>query len=313
MDSEKWKVDSGKRILPYALIAFLSISSLSSFAVRAQLPTDDSIFAAKIKQAKAEKIDTLPIGERVAAMGKLFLGTPYVAHTLDEDATKEELVINLRGFDCVTFYENMVAFARIIKKYTNPTMENLRDELKHLRYRDGKIDGFHSRLNYTIDYLYDACHKEILCDATYTVGGKYLNHDSREINFMTAHRSLYKQLANNDAEFSAMQTVESKILARKGFDYILKDDVSAVDFKIQTGDIVGITTNIEGLDCSHTGIAIRMQDGRIHFMHASSLMGKVIISEESLDEYLTHSSHQTGIIIARPLNVVIGNFKPAFD
>ncbi len=294
-----------------AVTSFLLLLSYSAFCQVSHV--DDSIFAAKIKQAKAEKIDTLPIGESVAAMGKLFLGTPYVAHTLDSGATKEQLVVNLRGFDCVTFYENMLAFARIIKKYPNPTMGNFRDELKHLRYRDGRIDGFHSRLNYTIDYFYDACHKEILCDVTRFVGGKYVTHDNREINFMTGHRSLYKQLANNDAEFSAMQKVESKILARKDFDYILKDDVPAVDFKIQTGDIVGITTNIEGLDCSHTGIAVRMQDGRIHFMHASSLMGKVIISEESLDEYMMHSNHQTGILIGRPQNVVIGNFKPTYD
>ena len=84
------------------LFVFLTVSSFLSLNSYGQTPTDDSIFAAKIKQAKAEKIDTLPIGERVAAMGKLFLGTPYVAGTLDVDTSKEQLVVNLRGFDCVT-------------------------------------------------------------------------------------------------------------------------------------------------------------------------------------------------------------------
>jgi cell wall-associated NlpC family hydrolase len=123
-ESGEWRTESEKHILKNVLFAVLSIASLWSFDSRAQTLSDDSIFAAKIKQAKAARIDTLPIGERVAAMGKLFLGTPYVAHTLDSDATKEKLVVDLRGFDCVTFYENMLAFARIIKKYPNPTMEN---------------------------------------------------------------------------------------------------------------------------------------------------------------------------------------------
>lgn len=182
VDSGQWMVDSRKRILRNALFLLLFILSFGSFTVHAQTHADDSIFALRIKQAKAEKIDTLPIGERIAAMGKLFLGTPYVAHTLDSDATKEHLVIDLRGFDCVTFYENMLAFARILKEYPNPTIKNLRNELTFLRYRNGDIDGFHSRLNYTIDYFYDNEKKfAVLRDVTRKIGGPYLKLDDREI------------------------------------------------------------------------------------------------------------------------------------
>jgi Protein of unknown function (DUF1460) len=306
--SGKWLTDSVKRILKSALYAVLFMTSLLSFNSNAQTLSDDSIFVAKIKQAKAERIDTLPIGERVAAMGKLFLGTPYVAHTLDSDATKEQVVVDLRGFDCVTFYENMLAFARIIKKYPSPTMENLREELRLLRYRDGKIDGFHSRLNYTIDYFRNNEKKDVLANVTDGIGTWpkgvwYLNHDIRTINFMTSHRSSYKQLAKSDVEYKAMLEVEKNINAWRGFDYIPKEDIAKMESNIGAGNIIGITTNIAGLDCSHTGIAIRMPDGRIYFMHASSLMGKVIISDDPLADYLTHSSHQTGIIVARPQDV----------
>jgi hypothetical protein len=294
-------MDKGGRFafgIAATLLLFISSSAYCQVS-----HADDSIFAAKIKQAKVAGIDKLPIGDRVAAMGKLFLGTPYVSHTLDSDATKEQLVVNLRGLDCVTFYENMLALARIIKEYPNPTIEMLKVELEYLRYRDGQIDGFHSRLNYTIDYFYNNDLKKVLRDVTYADGGKFVKYDDREINFMTAHRSLYKQLVASDAEYNAMLHNEKAIHARKDFYYIPKSDVVAVESKIETGDILGITTNLAGLDCSHTGIAIRMSDGRIHFMHASSLMGKVIISEESLAEYLTHSNHQTGVIVSRPIEV----------
>jgi Protein of unknown function (DUF1460) len=295
--SGKWITGRSIRFAFGIAAAFLLFISSSAYCQVSHV--DDSIFAAKIKQAKAEKIDTLPIGERIAAMGNLFLGTPYVAHTLDADPSKEQLVIDLRGFDCVTFYENTLAFARILK-FSHPTMQDLKDMITYIRYCDGKMDGFHSRLNYTIDYFYNNEQKRVISNITRDVGGQFVKYDDREIHFMTTHRSLYKQLAASDSEYAAMLGIEGQIHARKDFYYIPKSDVSKIESNILTGDILGITTNIPDLDCSHTGIAIKMGDGRIHFMHASSLTGKVIISDEPLAEYLTHSSHQTGIIIARP-------------
>ena len=247
--------------------------------------------------------DTLPIGKRIAAIGMLFVGTQYVASTLDTGAGPEHLIVNLTGFDCVTFYENSLALARIIREYPHPTIPDFERELTFLRYRNGGIAGFHSRLNYTIDYFYNNAKKGVFHVVTRDVGGSYAKYDGRAINFMTKHRALYKQFQADPAEYAAMLEIEHDINARKAFYFIPKADIPKIESKIETGDILGITTNVPGLNCSHTGIAVRESDGRVHFMHASSLMGKVIISPEPLAEYLTHSTHQTGIIIARPLEV----------
>jgi hypothetical protein len=298
---------SRRGLFQYSIIAAVVLIAGSCMARPAKITEgakDDSIFAARIHTAKMLKYDTLPIGERVVAMGKLFLGTPYVAGTLDVDSPHENLVVNLRGFDCVTFYENMLALARVIRSYHNPTRHNFEDELTFLRYRNGKRYGFHSRLHYTIDYFYNNQQKGVLKIVTREVGSQYARYDDRAIDFMTTHRGSYRQLARNDAEYAAMLEIESDIHARKAFYYIPKQYVADIEKNIQTGDILGITTNVPGLDCSHTGIAVRMPDGRIHFMHASSLMGQVIISPEPLADYLTHSTHQTGIIVNRPLEVV---------
>ncbi len=298
-----WREHSGTRILTCVLVALLSISCLTAFTFPAQNLSNDSIFAARMAEAHAEHLESLPIGKRVVAMGRLFLGTPYVAGTLDTSAYGEHLIVDLHGFDCVTFYENMLALARIVREYRTPTMKDFENELTFLRYRNGKINGFHSRLNYSIDYFYNNQKKGVLRIVTREVGGRYAKYDDRAIDFMTKHRARYKQLANHPAEYAAMLEIESDIHARRGFYYIPKADVAKVESKIETGDILGLTTNIPGLDCSHTGVAVRLSDGRIHFMHASSLQGKVIISKEPLAEYLTHSNEQTGIIVNRPLEV----------
>ncbi|HEY3875275.1 MAG TPA: N-acetylmuramoyl-L-alanine amidase-like domain-containing protein [Candidatus Kapabacteria bacterium] len=308
------------------LLAVLLLPILVTKGVGQWSHGDDSIFQVRTRSAIDLRIDTIPLsngpmvsgrpmlyaGPRIAAAGELFLGTPYVAGTLDVD-TQENLVIDLHGFDCVTFYENAIALASTIytavsnsfngSHFTTPLPDEHTYEaaLTNLRYRGGVRDGFHSRLNYTIDYFYDNNKRGNLLNVTSKVGGTYVKHDDRTIDFMTHHRTAYKQLAHNDAEFAAMQKVERDIHARGPFSYIPKEDISKIEQNIHTGDVLGITTNIEGLDCSHTGIAIKMDDGRIHFMNASSLMGKVIISEESLVDYLTHSSHQTGIIVMRPV------------
>jgi hypothetical protein len=311
------------------IIAILLLPTLVREGVGQWSHVDDSIFKLRASIALTERYDTLKLHmghgdplvftnggyypcREIAACGKLFLGTPYVSGTLDMDTGAEHVVINLHGFDCVTFYENALALARSVNnsQYANywrsvklkaiPDSLAFEGTLERLRYRDGKCNGYHSRLHYTIDYFYDNNKRRLLSDVTRTVGRDHVQTDSRTINFMTDHRKAYKQLANDDAEYAAMRKVERDIHSRGPFAYIPKVDIPSIEKNIMTGDILGITTNIDGLDCSHTGIAVRMPDGRIHFMHASSLQGKVIITEEPLADYLSASSHQTGIIIARP-------------
>ncbi|MDP4200155.1 MAG: DUF1460 domain-containing protein [Bacteroidota bacterium] len=284
------------RIIVLALGALMMAGSVNAQVIS---KADEAILRAKLLTAREQHFDTLPIGERVAAVGKLFLGTPYVAGTLDTIPNSEKLIVNLHGFDCVTFYETSLALARSLDL---PPSDGFFRQLTLLRYRNGGLNGYASRLHYTTDYFFNGEQKNVLFNITRNIGGDLVHKDTRTINFMTQHRSFYKQLAS-DSTFAEIQSIEASIHSIGGYYYIPKEDVAKIESKIRSGDILGITTNIPGLDCSHTGIAVRMPDGRIHFMHASSLKGKVIVSDEPLAEYLTHSSHQTGIIVARPLEV----------
>ena len=83
--------------------------------------------------------------------------------------------------------------------------------------------------------------------------------------------------------------------------YVLpKRRVRAALEKIQNGDIIAITTFVEGLDVSHTGIAVR-EGGTTHLLHAPNVGHQVQISGGSLAEYLDAHEKQTGILVARPL------------
>ncbi len=92
---------------------------------------------------------------------------------------------------------------------------------------------------------------------------------------------------------------EREISAREQY-FVSIGSLPDVESGLHDGDIVGITTSIEGLDISHVGILVK-KSGRIHLLHASSRFGKVILSEETLEDYLANNKSATGIMVARPL------------
>jgi hypothetical protein len=55
------------------------------------------------------------------------------------------------------------------------------------------------------------------------------------------------------------------------------------------------------LDIGHVGLAIKMDNGRIHFLHAPLADSKVQISELPLSDYAKKINKHTGIIVLRVL------------
>ena len=265
------------------------------------VPTSENSFGKLLGTIIDSGINELPIGERIAAIGKLLLDKPYIEKSLETTTDESATVCNLQGFDCVTLFENSWALATMLKNDYGHTYAGFLRELTNHRYRNGIRNGFDSRLHYTSDYFYDNALRGNLKEMTKIIGGKDAKREKKHINFMTMHPSSYAQLQNDPFMFVKMDSVEERINRRGGFYYIPKEDVEDIEKGIQTGDLIGITTSVPGIDCSHTGIAIKEKDGRIHFMNASSAMHKVIISQVPLAEYLSGNSKQTGIMIYRPI------------
>lgn len=226
-------------------------------------------------------------------VGGFFLKTPYVAHTLERE--DEQLVINLRELDCTTYAENCLAITRTIQS-GNHTFDQFCSELQKIRYRDGKMDGYPSRLHYFCDWIYNNQHKSLIKVTTEEVPQTSFH---KQINFMSTHPDSYRQLKEDSTLIEIIAAQEKEISAREMF-FIPETNIAEVESKLMDGDIAGITCDIEGIAIMHVVILIH-KEGRIHIMHASSKAEKVVISENTLEEYLLDSKTATGIMLARPL------------
>jgi hypothetical protein len=248
----------------------------------------------KFDFALSLKLAEKPINEVVIEIAKSFLGVNYAADTIEAPG-KEHLIINLQKLDCVTFYENSLVLARCIKKNTM-TFEDYKKELQFVRYRDGIIDKYPSRLHYTSDYFFDNEKKSVLKNVTKEIGGVPYK---KKINFMSMHADSYLQLRAN-SEFVKMITAQEAEINKRTMYHIPKSNVKKAASQINDGDILGITTTIEGLDCTHTGIAV-WQNKKLHMIHAPIPGSKVQITEIPLWEYLMKIKKDSGIIVARAL------------
>ena len=231
------------------------------------------------------------INALIAEIGSWFLQTPYVEKTLELPG-REKLVVNLMGLDCTTFVETVVALARIAT-LGDFTVEAYERELELIRYHQGKLGEYPSRLHYFSDWIFQNQEKGILLDVTKEIGGKrYENSPS----FMSSNTKFYAQLSNPDY-VAALRETEAAI-GERAYYYIPKADISKYEVEIQSGDLIAITTSIPNLDIVHVGFAIE-KEGRIHLLHASTGSMVVEVSERPLHDYLSTNKSQSGIIVSR--------------
>ncbi len=255
--------------------------------------TDEDLQVFRAKVQEIESIDQPKTGPGIIEIGKTFAGMPYVGQTL-EIHKDEKLVINLREFDCTTYVENVLAFSLLLKKEADE-FEAFGSILQNIRYRDGDLEGYSSRLHYFSDWLNNNEEKGLVRNISCELGGVKFE---KKIDFMTTHRKLYPGL-KDDQSFENVQITEQG-LSRSELCYIPKDQIRSVEMKLEDGDIIALATSIEGLDVTHTGFAYRKANGRIYLLHASS-SGQVEISKKPLTKYLEGIKNNIGILVARPL------------
>ena len=260
---------------------------------------DWRILDEKVRWAVAEGVDKLPIGEGIARLGATFVGATYTPGTLEAPGP-EHLVINLRELDCVTFIENVLALTWLIREHgtailadQRAAMRQYEEHLTTLRYRDGKLSGYPSRLHYFSEWLSDNEAKGLLRIRTRELGGV---PDPEPITFMTQHRDAYKQLVDS-AFFAEIGRIEERLNAQGPRYYIPETQIAPVESRIQNGDIIAATSTLPGLDIAHTGIAY-WKDGRLHLMHAPLVGKNVEISELPLVERLQGINAQDGIMVS---------------
>ncbi|MBC7543346.1 MAG: DUF1460 domain-containing protein, partial [Candidatus Sericytochromatia bacterium] len=217
----------------------------------------------------------LPIDQVVVAVARSFVGLPYKAKGLERPGD-ESLIVDFSGLDCTTFVESSLALARCIRLH-QPTFAAFERELTAIRYRDGRIDQYPSRLHYFSDWIHEGDRQGRVDDVTAAIGGT--PHPLR-LTFMTLHPQAYQAL-RNPAYVTAMQAIEKTISARP-YHFLPKQAIPKTGDRIHPGDVIAITTNVPGLDISHVGFAVTGDDGNLHLLHAPALGRKIEITREPL-------------------------------
>lgn len=254
-----------------------------------------------IKRADDESWHRLPFTQRLARIALALEGTPYTGFTLEIHDSIESPSVNFDGLDCWTFFETVLAFARLLSQpKTPPTPENLLAEIEHTRYRGGVCHGnYLDRIHYLDEWFTDNARRRTIDILTPKLGPTNSLRGKRRIDEMTVLWKGYRYLKHNPSLLPGMRAIEVE-LEKQPFDYLPTQHVPAAEPLLQNGDIIGIVTHKDHVYCSHVGLAIRDEQGTLRLMHASSTHKKVIL-DSRLTTYLQRFKTHAGIIAARPL------------
>ena len=248
-------------------IILLGIILVNTFLAYAH--EQDSI---KVENWLKEAISLPQDSCRTLHFAKKMLGVPYVAGTLDGNE-EEQLVVHVDQLDCTTFVETVLALC-IADKRGARSFDGFKKALTDVRYRDGHLDGYASRLHYFSDWIRNneqmgfvkECTSETSCAQPQELW----------LNFMTTHVDSYQPMKKNPALVEVMAAQE-KNWQGTIVSYIPKEKLNLPpeELKIKDGDILAMVTNIKGLDIVHVGFAF-WKDNHLHLLHASSSAKKVI-------------------------------------
>ena len=278
-------------VLMFCVFTFNFVAFVAMAAPKIIVTEKDKVLLHE-KLDKFSKESNLSVSDLILKIGNDFKGTPYVGNTLDR-TVEEDLVVNLGELDCTTFVENCLAIARTIKS-GKPTFESFTNELEKIRYRNGQLNGYVSRLHYFSEWITNNAEKGIVEDMSSKIGG--VKHPV-VLNFMSTHPDSYPQIKANQALIKEIRQIELKVSAEPFF-YIPKEKIALHEKDIHDGDIVALVTKIPGMDVSHVGILFK-KDGRVFLLHAPLSGGKVEATKVPIADYLKNSKNTTGIFVVR--------------
>ena len=228
---------------------------------------------------------------RTLHFAKKMLGVPYVAGTLDGNE-EEQLVVLVDSLDCTTFVETVLAFC-IADKRGERDYEGFKKALTQIRYRDGILNGYTSRLHYFSDWIRNneqmgfvkECTSETSCSQPKELW----------LDFMTTHVDSYLPMKKNP-ELVLEMAAHEKNWQGTVVSYIPKEklNLSPEELKIQDGDVLAMVTNIKGLDIVHVGFAF-WKDNQLHLLHASSSAKKVIEDPKTQYESSKNTKAHIGV------------------
>ena len=278
-----------KNLFTIILFALMPLTAISQKAI---YENADSIRIEDILHRLNHQSKPLT-GESIIAIADEFIGEKYIAGTL-EQGIEEPLFISCTKLDCTTFVELVLAIAKTAGENCCKFADVCRN-LETIRYRNGKNNGYTSRLHYISWWITDSAKAEILEEMTPQICNA---RQSLFLNFMSTHPDSYPLLAENPQFVKDIEVLEIPYREVE-VNYIPKEELKRQGCKnIKPGDIIAITTSIPGLDVTHVGFAY-YHKGMLCLLHASSGKGEVVKDSQPLYEYLAKNKRHTGIRVFR--------------
>ncbi len=238
----------------------------------------------RFEQARA-LIQGLTVNAAIARLAESFLGSPYLAGSLD-GAGPEQLRLDLTRFDCMLFIEQLLALA------LSDSFDQFVEHTRNLRYRDGQVN-YCTRQHYFHDWVRSAQSQNLL-ETTSGWPGEITR--SLPLNFMSEQRQLYRPMQSQELFDCIRRRDENRQVVQH---YVPLHAIESVLPRIQSGDLFAIATRIEGLDVSHTGVLVR--DGSsVDAIHAAP--GRGVMRSRSFGRYLRSIPDAIGAVIVRPVH-----------
>ena len=231
----------------------------------------DDYTSSKVDTVLKHQTSPMDTGQRTNAISAFFMGTPYRANMLrGTDSMAEQLVIDFRGLDCFTYLEYVEALRK------SSSESDFEKNLIETRYKKGTV-GFLNRRHFFSDWANDKDHA-LADDLTSRISPhavsieKNLNAKSDGTAYLPGLPTIRRTITYIPSKF-----VDKEALSH-----------------LQTGDYIGLYTELPGLDVTHVGFFIRTDKGPV-LRHASLKKGKVVDLP-----FLDYVSQKPGIVVYRP-------------
>ena len=257
-------------------------------------------FHALVAKAERENWRALPLPQRTIRAAREMVGTPYVNYSLEIDDRIESQSVNLTGMDCWTYYENALAFARMLRYKPGPYKpQDMLHMVEVERYRGGTCTGgYLSRMHHLEEVFHDNQRRGLAVNITPRIPGA--ERLQREIREMTVQWKAYRYLKSNPSLIEPMGRIEAQV-SRLPVYHVPKSRVASIEKYLQDGDICAITSNSTYGYTSHVGLIMRVKD-RAYFCHATSDRdkGRMTVIDRPIADYVNGASKHAGIIVCRP-------------
>ena len=263
----------------------------------------ESKLQAIVAKAGRENWRNLPLGERTIRVARELVGTPYVNYSLEIDDRIESPVVNFKGMDCWTYYENSLAIARML--HYKPAPYRAQDMLHMVeieRYRNGICTGdYLSRMHHLEEVFHDNQRRGYSSNITSRLPGAVRMR--RDIQEMTVQWKAYRYLRSNPSLIAPMGKIEAQVSNLPVYQ-VPKSKVRDAEKYLANGDICAITSTDVSSYTSHVGMIIRLGN-RAYFTHATSDRdkGRMVIIDCPITDYVNASAKRAGIIVCRPNDV----------